>query len=157
MNISIVWHGPFELEDGDEENRIFTTDEHLDFEGIPGVYMFCRQYSGKLNPLYVGKAKGLANRLHHQFNNLKLMKAIQKAGNGAKVLVIGEFKGKPGQSADKCIKSVEMALINHAQTKGHDLFNVQGTRTPKHEITFTGNRLAKAFSGPKMLRKMSGS
>ena len=157
MDIRVEWQKLITLEEGDECYPILSTDAHWDYEDASGVYMFCRKYSNKLYPLYIGKAKDIATRIHHQLNNARLMKEVEGSGNGAKVIAIGVFRGKSGQNTDKCIKLVETALIDHAQNEGYNLFNIQGTKTSKHEITYSGNKLAKDFSGITMYRKIRRS
>ena len=155
MQISIKWHQQIELEDGSVDNLIFSVNDLSRFDGIPGVYMFCRQYSGNISPLYIGKAINLAKRISQQLNTTKLMKAIENAQSGAKVLIIGTLSTKPGQVADKCIKQVERALIEHALAEGYELINQMGTKTPYDEILFEGNIKAKKFTGSSMYMKKS--
>ena len=153
MQILIKWHQQIELEDGSDENLIFSVDDLSKFEDIPGVYMFCRQYSEKISPLYIGKAINLAKRIRQQLNTTKLVKAIENALTGSKVLIIGTLNAKPGQVGEKCIRLVEKALIDHALSEGHELINQMGTKTPCDEISFTGNKKAKAFTGSHMYIK----
>ena len=117
--------------------------------------MFCRQYSGNISPLYIGKAINLAKRINQQLNTTKLMKAIENAQSGAKVLIIGTLSTKPGQVADKCIKQVERALIEHALAEGYELINQMATKTPYDEMLFEGNIKAKKFTGSSMYMKKS--
>jgi hypothetical protein len=155
MDINVLWHKPIDLLDGSEQNLIYTVkeDDISRFEGLPGVYMFCRIYSDVLSPLYIGKALDLGSRIRQQFNTTKLMKAVENSPKGTKVLVVGEFKCKSGQNNDVCIKLVEKILIEHALAEGNDLVNLQGTKVPYHEIAFTGNSLVKGFTGAQMLVK----
>jgi len=150
MDITIFWHKPIRLEDGESNNLIYNIADLNEFEEVAGVYMFCRSYSDSLSPLYIGKAINLASRIRQQFNTTKLMKAIENSQKGTKVLVVGELKCKPGQGPGKCIGIVEKALIEHALAQGFELINQKGTKTPYHEIEFTGNLAAKKFSRPSI-------
>ncbi len=104
MDLDIFWHKPITLEDGDKKDLIFDADGIEDYNGKPGVYVFCRKYGDRLRPLYIGKASNIGSRIRQQFkNNLKLMKQIEKAKSGVKVLVIGEFKRKSVQNTETAI------------------------------------------------------
>jgi hypothetical protein len=81
------------------------------------------------------------------------MKRIENGPKGAKMLIIGEYISQPGQSPEKAIAIVEKALIEHALTEGYELLNKAGTRTPTHEVRFSGFNGAKQFSGGKMYVK----
>ncbi len=155
MSLSVFWHKPLSLEDGSKKNLIYNIRDLSKFEGVPGIYMFCRLYGENLTPLYIGKAGDLAYRIRSQFNTTNLMKAIENSQNGTKVLVIGEYICKPGQSSNKCISIIEKALIEHALAEGYELINQKGTKTPYDEIDFTGNFVAKEFTGSYIYRKKS--
>jgi hypothetical protein len=155
VEINVLWHKPMDLVDGSHENLTYTVHGLEAFEKKSGVYMFCRAYGRNLSPLYIGKALNLAARVRQQLNTTKLMNAVQKFPSGARVLVIGEFQCKQKQTVDKCIRLVETALIEHALAKGFELVNQKGTKTPYHEIHFTGNGLAKAFTGKQIYLKKS--
>jgi len=153
MNLEIKWHHPITLEDGDDENLIYSIEEIQEWEDVPAVYMFCRNYGGSLVPLYIGRSKNVGQRITQHFNTTKMMKSIQKSPKGEKVLVIGEFIPKPGQSIDTSLKVIEKTLIEHALTEGYELINKSGTKTPVHTLSFSGYKVAKDFSGPKMYAK----
>ncbi len=151
MELEIFWHRPLPLEEGSDKDWIFDVRGLDDFEGKSGVYMFCRNYSGKLIPLYIGKALDIRSRIHQHLNTTKLMIRIQKAKSGKKVVVIGEFKSKPGQDKEAAIKLIEKALIRYALSEGYQLLNKAGTNMPVHNINFSGNLEAKDFSGREIL------
>ena len=153
MNIDVFWHSPIYLKDGRKDHLIYSAGNLGKFEGIPGVYMFCRVYDGDLIPLYIGKANDLKYRIERQLNTTKLMRTIQDSPSGKRVLVLGEFECKPGQKQDKCISMVEKALIEHALADGCELVNQQGTKRPYDAIEFRGNSMAKAFTEQKMYVK----
>lgn len=156
MEISVFWHKPIILEDGSKNNLIYNIADLDEFEGIPGVYMFCRSYGDNLSPLYIGKAINMASRIRQQFNTTKLMKAIENSQNGTKVLVVGELKCKPGQGPSKCIGIIEKALIEHALAEGYELINQKGTKTPYDKIVFTGNQTVKKLTRSYIFRKKGG-
>ncbi|WP_339137220.1 MAG: GIY-YIG nuclease family protein [Candidatus Electrothrix sp. GW3-4] len=153
MNLEIKWHQPASLEDGDDENLIYSVDGLEEWEDLPAIYMFCRNYGGVLVPLYIGRSKNVGQRIKQHLNTTRMMKSIQKAPKGEKVLVIGEFIPKPGQSIDSSLKILEKTLIEHALTEGYELINKSGTKTPVHTISLSGYKAAKDFSGPKMYAK----
>jgi hypothetical protein len=150
MNLEIRWSQPLPLMDGDDVNLIYTVPGIDEWEEYPGVYMFCRIYNGVLSPLYIGRTKNIAKRIHQHLDTTKMMKEIQNSLNGEKVLIIGVLIKKPGQDEDASLKLVEKALINHALTEGYELINKAGTNPPYHSIQFNGYSVAKAFSGATM-------
>jgi hypothetical protein len=84
------------------------------------------------------------------------MKRIEKGPRGEKMLIIGEYISRSGQSPDKALGIVEKALIEHALTEGYELLNKAGTKTPTHVVKFSGFRGATAFSGRKMRKRTAG-
>jgi hypothetical protein len=157
MDINIIWHQPIELRDGLKDNLIYSAGDLTKLRDIPGIYMFCRLYDNVLYPLYIGKALNLSTRIQQQLDRTSLMVSIKKSHTGRKVLVLGEFKGRPGQIPETCIRLVEKALINHALAEGNKIINKQGTRTPYNAITFKGYFLAKSFTGKQMFVKKAMS
>jgi len=107
-------------------------------------------------PLYIGRSKNLYNRIWEHFETTTFMKQIAKSPRGEKVLIMGKYISKPGQSSERAIAIVEKALIAHALTEGHELLNKAGTKTPTHEVRFSGFNKAKQFSDGKMYVKKSG-
>ncbi len=132
MDLKLIWHKPIKLKES-KANLIY----ELDLDRVPskpGVYIFMRSFGRKRSALYIGKASKLKSRIKGQRNNLKLMKGIQRAAIGRRVLVVGEFMPKPGQNADKCLPLIEQALIRHFLSEGHDLLNIAGTHLATHSI-----------------------
>jgi len=72
------------------------------------------------------------------------------------MLIIGEYIPQPGRSSKRAIAIVEKVLIEHALTEGYELLNKAGTKTPTHEVRFSGFNRAKHFSGGRMYVKKSG-
>jgi len=148
MDLSIKWRAPVDLLNGDKQNLIYVADGLDDWWDVPGVYMFARVFNNEVSPLYIGKAEKLGCRASQHFkNNTRLMNGIKKAASGSKVIILGSFSPKPGQSTKKCIALIERALIDHALTDGHKLLNVQGTRTPAHKVSFSGYLGARNITG----------
>ena len=151
MNIKITWKR-FELRKTKSDG--FEIDGLKNYEGVPGVYIFFREYNDILNPVYVGKGKDLARRLsqNQQMNNHKLLKGIEQSGNGEKVLYIGKLSCK-GDVIDKCLRVVEKALIEYAIEMGYTLLNINGIKEKSHSISFTGDNKIKYFTGNTMTRR----
>ena len=151
MDIEIRWAAPFNL----TRSKSDLIYEVADFESISsdaGVYVFARAHGHAVCPLSVGKALNLGRRIEQQLNNVRLMKGIERAMIGGRVLYTGEFVGKGGQSAAKAISVVESALISAALVEGFELINVQGTKTLAHTITSSGNREARSWLPENTIR-----
>ena len=136
MDIEIQWHQPIPLQDGSTDDLIYMVDEDelKEWYDCPGVYMFCRIYNESMIPLYIGRSKNLYNRIWEHFETTTFMKQIAKSPRGEKVLIMGEYISKPGQSSERAIAIVEKALIEHALTEGYELLNKAGTKTPTHGV-----------------------
>lgn len=123
-------------------------------DDVPGVYVFARKYGSRVTPLYVGKALNLKGRIKQQLNNLRLMRQIQDwEKNGARVLLLGYLKVHGSQDVGTALDVIERALIEHGLAEGHPLVNVQGTRTPFHTLSFTGNRMSEQVAPRQMFVK----
>lgn len=159
MDIDIEWHRPIQLVDGQTENLIYTAKKGaLDsWQGVAGVYMFCRMFNGEASPLYIGKAENIAGRISQHFkNNTRLMNSIRNAANGTRVVIPGKFIPKRGQNKKRCIAIVERALIDHALAEGYELFNIQGARTATHSIGFSGFLGARNITRQRINAKIEG-
>jgi len=153
MKLDVKWHKPLKLKNGSKEGLIYKIDDLQEWSGCSGVYMFCRKYSDSITPLYIGKAENLGKRINQHLNSIKLMKGIENSQNGNKVVILGEFISKSGQDLKKSIGLIEKALIEHVLSEGHELLNVQGTKTPVHNISFTGYQIAKKMTGNEIYIK----
>jgi hypothetical protein len=136
MDLRVTWHKPVELRKS-RPGSIWIYE--LDLNNAPdkpGIYIFMRKFGNQLHPLYLGKAQNLRTRLGQQLGALRLMKGIENAAIGSRVVVFGEFIPRPGQKADKCVLLIEKALIRHFLSEGDDLLNKAGTKiATKHELT----------------------
>jgi hypothetical protein len=99
-----------------------------------GVYVFARLWGNDVEALYVGKADNLRVRIRGQLNNVRLMQHLKSARTGSRVVIPGEFTGRPGQRGAVCLPLIERALIRHFLSEGHDLVNRQGTRLRQHTV-----------------------
>ena len=139
MKITVTWNAPIPLP-GEARDLC----DSFDFDILPdeaGVYLFGRRFRAKLSVVYVGKTRVLRTRIRQQLNNNRLMRALDDAPNGERVLVYGTFNGKRGARIDQWLNTVEEALIAHFTEKEHELINKVGTRLEYDEIEFEGSRI----------------
>ena len=139
MIISVTWNAPIPLP-GEARDLC----DSFDFDVLPdeaGVYLFGRRFRGKLSVVYVGKAGVLRTRIRQQLNNNRLMRALDDAPNGERVLVYGTFNSKRGARIAQWLTTVEEALIAHFTEQEHELINKVGTRLEFDEIEFDGSRI----------------
>lgn len=153
MEISINWIKPITLIDGTNLSRIYTPEDESSIRDVPGIYIFARNYGGRIIPLYIGMATNLADRVFQQLNNVNLMKGIENSPQGKRILIIGELQRKPGQVIQKVIRIVESALIEHSLIQGFDVLNKQGKNRPTHSIYFSGNREVTNYSGKEVMKR----
>lgn len=146
MDIRLRWLEPFDLIEG---NGLIYDVEEDDWDYIadaPGVYIFARAHGDAVAPLYIGRATSLSERIWQQLNNnVRLMRGLEDAQAGYRVLLIGELLLRPGQRIATVLRLVESALIRSALVEGFELLNIQGTRTPVHTVTSSGNREARSW------------
>ena len=159
MKISVTWHAPIPLR-GYARELI----DSFDLGVLPeeaGVYIFARRFGAKITAIYVGRAEVLRVRIRQQLNNNLLMRALDEAPNGERVLICGTFSGKRGARISKWLKTVEEALITHFTEEKHELINKRGTLLAFDEIEFEGSRIATRATGgtlrlPKRRRGLLG-
>lgn len=137
MKLHLEWLSPISLADGADQNLIYTCDRS-ELPESPGIYIFGRRHGASFEALYVGKAISLQERVRAQFKNLPLMKHVERAKNGERILLIGRFVAQQGQQPDNCLPIMERALIRHYLERDDDLVNVHGTRLRTHEILSAG-------------------
>jgi hypothetical protein len=146
VNIQLHWHRPFELKDGRKFRLIYDIERHDDIPDGPGIYVFARRFDDMLAPLYIGKAQNLRRRIGQQLeSNVRLMQGIVDAPMGKRLVLVGSFEGRPGQSESKALGLIEAAMISTALVEGFELLNIQGTNTLVHEIHSSGNRDARSW------------
>ena len=143
MEISLEWKRSIFLKEGYAEKLIYT----LNFDLLPpsaGIYVFGRKYAKSFEALYVGKAANLRTRIKQQIErNIKLMRHIEDASSGARVLLVAEIAPKRGQKLKKILLIAERAFIKHFLAEGHDLVNTQGTKFRRHVVSSTRKEFKK--------------
>lgn len=141
MELRLDWQQPIWLGGTNADFHQSGLDQIAAVPDDPGVYVFGRANGDSHRPIYIGKASanGLRSRVKQQYNNLKLMRALEAAGNGNRYLSCGIFVARPGQQAGKCIEIIERAMIAWALEHGHELVNIQGARIARHIIRNEGS------------------
>jgi len=137
VKLAIDWEKPTPLRSGRREGLIYT----LDWEALPmsaGIYIFARRWGGSYEALYVGKSQNVRRRIRGHLNNLRLMRHIEDAKTGRRVVIAGSAIIKPGQKKGKVLSLLERTFIRHFLSEGHDLVNQQGVRIRRHEILCDG-------------------
>jgi hypothetical protein len=97
MKLTVEWTKEIELEHGHNGMPSYGCDITA-IPDVPGIYIFARRFGDRVEALYVGKANSIRRRIKAQFNNLKLMRHIESAKSGTKVLRTGEFIPNKGVS-----------------------------------------------------------
>jgi len=118
--------------------------------------MFCCWDNERLIPLYIGRAKNMYAQIRVHLATTPLMKRIAHGAKGERVLILGEYRPKSGQSSATALAIVERVLMELAFAEGYALLNTTGTKTPTHAVRCSGVRRAKQVSGGTMYIKMSG-
>jgi hypothetical protein len=146
VDLQLHWHRPFELKDGRRSRLIYDIERFDDIPDGPGIYVFARRFDHAVAPLYIGKAQNIQKRIGQQLeSNVRLMQGILDAAIGKRIVLVGSFKGRPGQSEGKALALIEAALISTALVEGFQLLNIQGTNTLVHEIHSDGNRDSRSW------------
>jgi hypothetical protein len=146
LNIEATWNQPIEIFEA-KSGAIYACPELSLIPEEPAVYVFGRQHGNNVEPLYIGKALNLRQRMKQQFDSVRLMSSLKEGGNGIRFLIYCIPALKRGQPARKVIKVLEDSLIAHALSEGHELLQKQGTLRPNHTIRFSGNRTSEAIAG----------
>ena len=148
MDLELSWRSPVRLRDGRSERLIYAC-EYASLPDGPGIYVFGRRFGPNVEPIYIGKAGNVRRRVRqHIENNIRLMRSIEDAKLGNRVVLVGEWIPKPGQQAKRVLQILEAALIKYALAEGYELVNVHGTKTHVHELSMAGNR-----SGTRLFRR----
>lgn len=152
MNIIGSWSQPFLLKKGPECGLIYTLDlEKL--PAVPAVYVFARKHGQSVVPIYIGQTISLRGRIKSHLESLPLMRAVENSVSGSRFLIYCTVKARSMDKAKKHIKVIERALILHAQSEGHEIYNKQGTKLLTDVISFVGNRTSEAIAPRSMLIK----
>lgn len=152
MQIEATWSQPITLKKGRVGGLIYELKlEDLPTE--PGVYVFGRKHGETVVPIYIGETLSIRSRIKGHLNSLQLMRSIENAPNGNRFLLYCTVGAGSKDKAKKQVKILEKALILHAQSEGHELFNKKGTKLPTDTITFNGNRTSEAIAPRVMLIK----
>lgn len=157
MNIDVEWLEPFDLRDGHREGLIYAVEDFDDIPETAGIYVFARLYGKAVSPLYIGRAEDLSRRVDQQLNNVRLMRGIEVAQAGNRVLYVGEIAFRSGQRTGAVLKVVESALINAALAEGFELLNIRGTNSLVHTIESRRNREACRWMPSKTIHLRRGS
>jgi hypothetical protein len=139
MKIELNWSNPFILRDGSSSNMIYDLPTKSEIPNATGIYIFYRKHGDSISAVYIGKADKIDQRVKQQLNNVKLMMAIKNSGAGNKFLIYGKLKTKQGQKPNKIIKLLEKKFIAFATLNGHELVNIQGTKSKYDEIRNSGS------------------
>jgi hypothetical protein len=142
MKLALRWHKPLTLKADKQGNDIYL----IPFDKIPtepGIYVFLRTHGSTFEALYLGKAENLRLRIKQQSNNLRLMRGIEHAATGKRLLAFAKFVSKRGQQQRKALQRMETAYIRHYLSQGDQLLNKQGTKIVKDSIASERSALKK--------------
>ena len=152
MKIEGSWSKPIQLKKGPEGGLIYTLDLK-NIPAVPGVYVFARKHGTSIVPIYIGQTLSLHGRIKNHLEFLPLMRAVENSVNGSRLLIYCTVKAGSKEKAKKHIKIIERALILHAQSEGHEIYNKHGTKLQTDTISFVGNRTSEAIAPRTMLIK----
>jgi hypothetical protein len=138
MRVHVRWLPPLDLYDGSADNWIYDC-AWADLPDAPGVYVFARCFGDSVAPLYVGQALNLRERVRKQLNNAKLMKGIENAKIGPRVVLPAEVSTHYSKNIERALDLVERSLLEYYLSQGYKLLNVQGTRVVADVLDFGGN------------------
>ena len=142
MNSQIEWEKPVPLRKAPRKARkeslyIYKVDLEV-LPAVPGIYIFARRWSKSYEALYVGQSMKIRKRVRSHLKNLLLMRYLENAKNGQRVVIVGRAVPRPGHKVEKVLATLERAFIRHFLSEGHALVNKQGTRIRHHEIFSEG-------------------
>lgn len=151
MNFNATWAQPIDLVDGTSLGLTYYVKEITQIPENPGAYVFARVHSGKVTPLYIGESANLRKRIDQHFKkNVRLMNSLKKAPSGKLVFLYCTIRTNSDKRRDAMLALLQKALIEHALSEGHQLLNLQLTKTPFHTISFTGNRSSEQVA-PRLM------
>ena len=138
MRLAIEWSRPVLLRSGAREGLIYTLDVDR-LERRPGIYVFARKWGKSFEALYVGRSNNIRTRIRGHLNNLRLMRHLENAKTGRRVVFAGNPVTRQGQQITRVLLVLERTLIRHFLAEGHDLVNQHGVRIRRHEIESSGH------------------
>lgn len=147
MDIYASWAPPLDLptsQDGYDVDATLIPDQ-------PSVYIIGRRHGDNSVPLYIGRTAKLRRRMDQHFDSRAFMRALAAFPNGTRFLAWATFNLRQGQRIARVMAVVERGLIAHALSEGHQLINIQGTKTPVDTVHFTGNLAVRNITGMTML------
>jgi len=155
LKLRLSWSKPSRLRDGSHDGLVYKVDDKVLPED-PGIYVFARTHGQSFEALYVGKATSLRGRVRSQLaNNVKLVRHLEKANAGHRVVVCGALRLKPGQKLKKALGVAEGAFIRYYLAQGHDLVNEQGMKIRRHEVLSSRPDLKKHLPRSLYVEKLS--
>lgn len=151
-----TWHQPMILKPTRDFAYELSKEDVELLPNTPALYVFGRFWADNATPLYIGRTKTLQDRICKQhLNSLRFMRAMRDFPNGDRFLMHCTFAVGNGR-INKILDIAERGLIDKALTEGHELINIQGTRTPAHQFTFHGNQTSHQICGKHMLVRRNG-
>jgi hypothetical protein len=152
LNFNAHWEKPVQLIDGAKYGLIYYADGVEKLPAGPGAYVFARVHGDYAYPLYIGETTNIRSRLKSHFKgSVKLMNSIKGASTGKRIFLYCTIKTGSEKKRDSMLTLLQRALIEHALSEGHELFNKQGTKIKAHTISFTGNRTSEQIA-PRVMR-----
>ena len=146
-----TWHHPIVLKTTADFAYELSPHDAKQLPNGPALYVFGRFWSDNATPLYIGRTLTLQDRICKQhLNSLTFMRALRDFPNGDRFLMYCTF-AVPASRVGRTLDIAERGLIDKALTEGHELINIQGTRTPAHQFTFHGNSASHQICGKRML------
>lgn len=152
MEINANWSQPLELK-ADRDGPLIYKIDLDELPQKPGVYVFARRHGKSVTPIYIGETVSVQGRIKNHLKSLPLMSAIRDAPRGPRFLIYCTVTAGTAAKAKRQVRIIERALILHAQSQGHVLFNQKGTKLPADAISFSGNRTSESIAPRTMLIK----
>jgi len=153
LNIDATWSKPMTLLDGSKHKAIYHITNLDRIPEAAGAYIFARRHGRNVVPLYVGETANLRKRLEQHLNDVSVMKGIENAPSGKRLFLFCQVRTKRGQNIKKVLDILQRALIEHALSAGHQLLNIQLTKTKVNTITFKGNRTSEKLAPRNMMTR----
>jgi hypothetical protein len=147
--IELHWHPPLRVREARDGPLMYTVGELTQLPDGPGLYVFAHRRGSRIRPLYIGIAtRSVRNRIKQQLNSVRLMKGIQDAVRGGRVLLVAELAGR--RNPRRVLPSLEHAMIRYALAEGHEILNKSGTRIRAYDLRHRGNRESHSWMPLRM-------